>query len=443
MHIDHILSQTINTPLMVAPAKLTAIMGFLLTRNGEKAGIDLSALVATQGRAEQSASAAETRPLHRTVNDTIAVIPVLGSLVNRTHGLKAASGLVTYRELTDQLDRSVADPDITGIILDFDSFGGMAAGCERMTRTIARAAERKPVYAVIDLNCFSAAYSMAAACSRIVLTDDTAGVGSIGCIALHYDRSKRNDKEGDVYTAIFFGERKNDFSPHQPLDKEHFRRLQHSVDAFGMQFARTVAEFRRLKLDAVLDTKAGLYFGRDALDLGLADDIASFDEAAAMLIDDARKHNRKTFTGGTMSTKDRLAVLLKTQEGQQAAIELGFIETASLTKSDTYQAGYAKGLEEGRESFQRKMAEIAGVAEMAKLDSRDLLALLRHGIQDRDYSGQSAATEIQDMLASQSRQRRVSGSIWENDPVPILQHDLIDACTKDRTYTEEDQGHSH
>ena len=58
----------------------------------------------------------------------IAVIPVVGTLVKRAMGIEAASGLMSYDEIDDRLDATLADPQIGGILLDLDSPGGEAGG---------------------------------------------------------------------------------------------------------------------------------------------------------------------------------------------------------------------------------------------------------------------------------------------------------------------------
>ena len=91
-----------------------------------------------------------------------------------------------------------------------------------------------------------AAYAIASAASRVYVTQ-TAGVGSIGVIAMHVDQSARDAQEGYRYTAITAGDQKNDFSPHQPLDKEASVRLQAEVDRLYSIFVDHVAVMRNLE----------------------------------------------------------------------------------------------------------------------------------------------------------------------------------------------------
>lgn len=58
----------------------------------------------------------------------IAVIPIHGTLVKRTLGLEAASGLTSYQDISAMLEEAVANPGVMGILLDIDSPGGEASG---------------------------------------------------------------------------------------------------------------------------------------------------------------------------------------------------------------------------------------------------------------------------------------------------------------------------
>jgi hypothetical protein len=138
----------------------------------------------------------------------------------------------------------------------------------------------KPVWAVASDGAYSAAYAIASAASRVFVTE-TGGVGSIGVIAMHVDQSARDAKEGYRFTAISAGDLKNDLSPHEPINKAAMNRLQTEVDRLYGLFVDHVAAMRGLDAKAIRATEAGLFFGPDAVRSGLADALASPDQAVA------------------------------------------------------------------------------------------------------------------------------------------------------------------
>ncbi|MFZ4481967.1 MAG: S49 family peptidase, partial [Rhodoferax sp.] len=210
----------------------------------------------------------------------IAVIPILGSLVKRTVGLQVESGLTSYASIAVQIDSAIADPLVSGIVLDIDSPGGEAAGVFELSRRIRAASQIKPIWAVANDAAFSAAYAIAASAERLFITE-TAGVGSIGVIALHVDQSARDATDGLRYTAITAGEHKNDFSPHEPLSVQAHASLQAEVDRLYAIFTDQVAQMRGIKVQSVRATQAALFFGEDAVKAGLADGVLSLETAVS------------------------------------------------------------------------------------------------------------------------------------------------------------------
>ena len=273
MLLPHLASRLYGTPLLVARSKLDIILAVLSDRIGWSApSADFPALPLPT---RQSASAAAFA-----TSSTIAIIPVHGTLVRRSLGLEAASGLMSYGEIAAMLDVALADPSITGILLDVDSPGGEAGGVFELGERIRAADAIKPVWAIASDSAFSAAYAIACAASRITVTR-TGGVGSIGVIAMHVDQTVRDAQEGYRYTAITAGLQKNDFSPHEMLSSEAHARLQVEVDRLYGLFVNHVAQMRGLDPNAIRATEAGLYFGPDSIASGLADAEGNFDSVLA------------------------------------------------------------------------------------------------------------------------------------------------------------------
>ncbi len=266
MRLPHLASRLYGTPLLIARSKLDIILSVLGERIDWPDPQSVAPAIATRN------------PLPAIPG--VAVIPVYGTLVRRALNLDAASGLMSYAELGATLDRAVIDPAVAGILLDVDSPGGEAGGVFELARRIREANAVKPVWAIASDSAYSAAYAIASAASRVYVTE-TAGVGSIGVIAIHVDQSARDIEEGYRYTAITAGAQKNDFSPHQPLGQEAFARLQAEVDRLYGIFVDHVAAMRKLEPRFVRSTEAGLYFGPSAVTTGLADAEGSFDSAAS------------------------------------------------------------------------------------------------------------------------------------------------------------------
>jgi signal peptide peptidase SppA len=264
--LPHLASRLFGTPLLVHRAKLDVILAVL----GDRLNIQPPA-------ADLALPGPRNMP---SGTPGIAVIPVHGTLVKRTAGLDAASGLTSYTEIAAMLDSALADPQVAGILLDIDSPGGEASGSFELARRVREASAVKPVWAVANDAAYSAAYAIGSAANRLIVSE-TGGVGSIGVIALHIDQSVKDANDGYRYTAVTAGTHKNDFSPHQPLTDEAKAELQAEVDRLYGLFVEHVASMRTLGSDDVRSTQAGLYFGANAIAAGLADAVGTFESALA------------------------------------------------------------------------------------------------------------------------------------------------------------------
>lgn len=264
--LPHLAGRVFGAPLMMARTKLDIVLDVLRPRlfGGDLAG---------------AGPAAEPDPYVVTPSG-IAVIPVFGTLVNRSFGLSALSGLTSYQRLSADLARAAADPAVRGLLLDVDSNGGEAGGVFDLADEVAALRGVKPVFAVANEACFSAAYALACGAERLYVTQ-TGGVGSIGVVALHRDQSGADAQAGFHYEYLSADARKTDGNPHEPLSDSARAALQAEVDRLYGLFAAHVARCRRLTDAQVRGQEAGLTFGPDAVAAGLADRVGTLADLTA------------------------------------------------------------------------------------------------------------------------------------------------------------------
>lgn len=286
--MTYLASRLFGTPLLIHRPKLDVILSVV----GQRIGMaDVPAMPMMDMAAFQ-------RPPLASAPEGIALIPIHGSLVKRSLGMEAASGLTSYGEIAAMLDAALADPQVSGILLDIDSPGGEASGSFELARRVHEVAAQKPIWAVANDAAYSAAYAIAASAQRLFVTE-TGGVGSIGVIALHVDQSVKDAKDGYHYTAITAGAHKNDYSPHEPLSDAAKTELQGEVDRLYAIFTEHVAAMRGLDLEAVRATEAGLFFGSNAVAQGLADGVQTLDATLSQfhLYLNARNHSPSQVRG--------------------------------------------------------------------------------------------------------------------------------------------------
>ncbi len=213
------------------------------------------------------------------VKDGVLHIPVKGVLVN---GLSYAIGeyATGYPYIRRALARGLADPAVRGIALVCNTPGGDVSGNFELADRIFEARGKKPIRSFATDFAYSAGYSIASSASSLTMVR-TGGVGSIGVVTWHMDVSKAMEERGIKMTPIFAGKHKIDGNPYEPLPAAVKGRIQERIDYIRGIFVSAVARNRGLSEEAVRETEALTYGAEEAVKLGLADAVGSFDDAVA------------------------------------------------------------------------------------------------------------------------------------------------------------------
>ena len=270
MRYPHIAQRVFNCPLMIARVKLETILGAI----GPRLVLGVEGAISGEKR---------TRRLLDVTPEGIAIVSISGTLVRRTRGLQAESGLTSYEAIEEEVLDAATDPGVRGILLDIDSPGGEAGGLPDLMDSLRQAGELKPMWAVANDEAFSAAYGIATTAERIYATR-TGGVGSVGVIAVHLDHSQADAAAGMSYTIFRGGQYKAEHNSLEPLTDHARQTLQAEVDRLHGMFTQMVAGNRGLSADAVIATEAGLSFGPDAVAVGFADAIGTLQDAHGELV---------------------------------------------------------------------------------------------------------------------------------------------------------------
>lgn len=291
MHMyPHLAAKLYNTPLMIAESKFTVIEGvFRAWESGHAPMPDEKLIAEFAERQTRMTLASAIGPQRRyadkpyqMTDSGIAVIPVMGSLVQRASGLDAMSGLTSYGSLDSLFSQAYADPDVRGILEWYDTPGGEVAGLFALSAKLMAERGGKPTLAYIDEQALSAGYLLASTADEIWMPS-TGLAGSIGSIFMHREQSARNAAQGYVYTLIRSGAHKAAGNPHEPLDGEALAWFQAEADRLRLMFADHVDGARGVEPGSALATEARVFSGPSAIESGLANNIGSLAEAIAHL----------------------------------------------------------------------------------------------------------------------------------------------------------------
>jgi signal peptide peptidase SppA len=305
-----------NTPLLIHPGKAEAIL------YGIKERLQIDAPQPESSRfMGTSKRTSRERALTR-VDRGVALVDVNGTLVNKGAYIGAQSGLTSYEGLRAQIADAVNDPEVGAICLVIDSGGGEVGGMGETANVIRAARDKKPVIAVVDDFCCSAAYGLASQANSVWVSQ-TSTVGSIGVILVHMDHSGELQMAGVRPTIIKAGSKKASGNPFTPLDQDAMEELAGMVSKHYEAFLQTVAAGRGAKCSAkaARETEAGIFVGQDAITRGLADRVGTVEQAVDFLAKRCRgmAPSGAKFGASKMSTQDDEVILSAAEVKQMQA----------------------------------------------------------------------------------------------------------------------------
>lgn len=282
----HVVRYVQETPWAIMPDVLATISELL----------ELRASGARLSKAEindRLAAAPQRQP--RASAGAVAVISVMGVISYRASLMGDVSGMASVEALRTRFRQALNDEQVSSILLQYDSPGGVTDGIPEMAQEIREARGQKPIVAVADVMAASAAYWLAVSADELVVTP-SGQVGSIGVYGAHNDRSGLQEKLGVKTTLISAGKYKVEGHPFGPLDDDAREAIQARVDEMYEMFVDGVARGRGVKASAV---RAGFGQGRilgakAAVAEGMADRVETFDATLARLQRGRRPRPRAT-----------------------------------------------------------------------------------------------------------------------------------------------------
>ena len=178
------------------------------------------------------------------------------------------------------------DEGSQAIVLLINSPGGSPVQAGIINDEVRRlkAKHEKPVYAVVEESCASAAYYIAVAADEIYV-DKASIVGSIGVLMDGFGFTGLMDKLGVERRLMTAGVNKGFLDPFSPQTKAQRNHAQTLLDQIHAQFIQVVRDGRGKRLKETPELFTGLFWsGQQAVDLGLADGLGNLDYVAREIV---------------------------------------------------------------------------------------------------------------------------------------------------------------
>ena len=184
------------------------------------------------------------------------------------------------------LKAAFEDGGAKAVVLLINSPGGSPVQAGMINDEIRRlkAKHKKPVYAVVEETCASAAYYIAAAADQIFV-DKASIVGSIGVLMDGFGFTGLMDKLGVERRLMTAGENKGFLDPFSAQTDKQRAYAQAMLNQIHQQFISVVKAGRGQRLKEIPEMFSGLFWtGQQAIELGLADQFGGLDFVAREIV---------------------------------------------------------------------------------------------------------------------------------------------------------------
>jgi protease IV len=221
-----------------------------------------------------------------TPNMSGADISTAHTAVVEVRGEISSGGEASSDSIIPALKAAFEDDAAKAVVLLINSPGGSPVQAGMINDEIIRLKEKhkKPVYAVVEESCASAAYYIAVAADEIFV-DKASIVGSIGVLMDSFGFTELMNKLGVERRLMTAGENKGFLDPFSPQSDKQRAFAQQMLNQIHTQFIDTVKKGRGKRLKETPEMFSGLFWsGQQAIDLGLADQLGTLDFVAREVV---------------------------------------------------------------------------------------------------------------------------------------------------------------
>jgi protease-4 len=217
-------------------------------------------------------------------DDKVLLIDLSGVLAEEPiFTLESRPQVPLLARVREELEKAEDDEDVKAVVLRINSPGGTVTASDILYHELLRFKTRRkvPVVAsILDVGA-SGGYYVALAADRI-LVHPTTVTGSIGVLMLTVNASGLLEKIGVSASYVKSGDFKDMGSPFRTIRPEEQALFQDLINRFYGRFVELVALSRKLdeaKVRSVADGR--IYTAREALSLGLVDEVGYLEDAIA------------------------------------------------------------------------------------------------------------------------------------------------------------------
>jgi len=284
----HLLAYALSTPWALMPERMAAYASVLASHYAGQLPPAAHRAAAEPSAAAVAAGGAAAGP------GGIAVIPVMGAIVEWAHQIDMCEGGTSARSVQRALTEAETDPNVGQVLMVYSTPGGSVYGIQELGDTINRVKASKPVIGVAQSLAASAGYWALSQCTEAYVAPG-GEVGSIGVYSGYENIKAALEKAGVSVELFSAGKYKVEMSPFGDglSDEARAYQLQRSQDYYGM-FVKAVAKGRKVGVDVVRNGMGeGRVLGAEAaLAANMVDGIMTMEEVIKKMQRNAKAAGR-------------------------------------------------------------------------------------------------------------------------------------------------------
>jgi protease-4 len=208
---------------------------------------------------------------------SVALIEIEGAITK--YGFCSA-GCADYSKWTQEAGSL---PNISGIVYKMSTPGGQIEGLQTLTDAI-KACSKPTITFIDDGMCCSAGMWIASACDKIYASHNTNVIGSIGVMCTFYDYTGYFEKNGIKMHEIYAPQSSDkNLDYREALDNKP-QKIKAHLKELADVFISSVKSNRGSRLNTSVDDPftGKTYFAPEAIEIGLIDGIATFEDCILM-----------------------------------------------------------------------------------------------------------------------------------------------------------------
>jgi protease-4 len=252
-------------------------------------------------------------------------------------------------EIRRALDQAAKDDSIKAVVLRIDSPGGSATASEIILEATRAVKAKKPLVVSMGNVAGSGGYYVACAADTI-FADPSTMTGSIGVVTGKLVTTEMWKKIGVTFKPYQRGANAGLLASDEPFTESERAQMRAFMDEIYGIFKQHVVDVRGKKLKKDIEQLAGgrVYTGKQALDLGLIDQLGSMSDAVAFAAKEAKMNDYDTRV--VPEPKNFLEKLMEQASGDEedrASVSLGKLPAARTSLVDLAKP-YLQGLDPQR-----------------------------------------------------------------------------------------------